>query len=87
MRNGKCDARPVRKRPEPAWAALLGNGMAWFGAAGFVLSLAGEQFDTIASGAWPRVVGFVLVAAVGVGLAVGGVLDNHRIRVGRTRRA
>ena len=70
----------MRKRSGLAWAALLGNGMAWFGAAAFLLGLASEHADALLSGPWPRVIGFVLIGLVGVGLAVGGVLDNRRIR-------
>ena len=75
----------MRNRAGLAWAALLGNGMAWFGAAGFVLGLAGEQADALTTGPWPRVVGFVLVVVVGLALIGAGVWDNHRIRTGHRR--
>ena len=75
----------MRKRSGLAWAALLGNGMAWFGAAAFLLGLAGEQADALTSGAWPRMIGFVLIVTVGLGLVIGGMLDNRRIRASRTK--
>lgn len=75
----------MRKRTPLAWAALVGNGMAWFGAAAFLLGLAGEHVDALSAGSGPQIVGLVLIAAAGIGLAIGGVLDNRRIRTGRPR--
>ena len=71
---------PVQKRSGTAWAALAGNGMVWFGSAAFLLGLAGEHIDAPLSGPWSRTVGFTAITIVGIGLAVGGVLDNHRMR-------
>lgn len=65
--------------------ALVGNGMAWFGAAAFLLGLAAEHVDALSAGSWPQTVGFALIVAAGIGLAIGGVLDNRRIRSGRPR--
>lgn len=73
----------MQRRSGVARAALVGNGMAWFGAAVFLLSLAGQHLDALVAGPWPRTVGFVAVVTVGVGLVVGGVLDQRRIRTGR----
>lgn len=73
----------MEKRSRTAQAALLGNGMAWFGAAAFLLGLAGEHVDALMTGPWPRVVGFGAIVIVGAGLAVGGALDNRRIRTSR----
>lgn len=75
----------MRKQSGLARAALLGNGMVWFGAAVFVLGLAGEHLDVVVVRPWPGVVGFALLVAIGVGLAVGGVLENRRIRARRFR--
>ena len=75
----------MRRRSGTEWAALLGNGMAWFGSAAFLLGLAGEHVDALVSGSWSRAVGFAMVAVAGVGLVVAGVLDNRRIRTGRQR--
>ena len=73
----------MQRRSRTARATLLGNGMAWFGAAAFLLALAGEHSDVLTAGPWSRAVGFILVAAAGIGLAIVGVLDNRRIRLGR----
>lgn len=70
----------VQKRSGTAWAALVGNGMVWFGTAAFLLGLAGEHIDALLSGPWPRTVGFTAITVVGVGLAVGGIMDNRRTR-------
>jgi hypothetical protein len=59
--------------------------MAWFGAAAFLLGLAGEHVEALSAGSWPQAVGFALIATAGVGLAIGGVLDNRRIRAGHFR--
>ncbi len=59
--------------------------MAWFGAAAFLLGLAGEHVDALSGHPWPRTMGFTAVTVVGVGLAIGGVLDNRRIRRRRSR--
>jgi hypothetical protein len=75
----------VRRRTPLAWAALVGNGMTWFGAAAFLLGLAGEHVDAVSAGFWPQIVGFALIVTAGIGLAIGGVLDNRRIRTGRLR--
>lgn len=73
----------MRKRTRLAQAALVGNSMAWFGAATFLLSLAGEHVNALSAGSWQQAVGFALIVTAGVGLAVGGLLDNRRIRAGR----
>lgn len=75
----------VQKRSGTAWAALAGNGMVWFGTAAFLLGLAGEHIDALLSGPWSRTVGFMSITVVGVVLAVGGVLDNRRIRRRQSR--
>jgi hypothetical protein len=75
----------MRKRSGTARAALLGNGMAWFGGAAFLLGLAGEHVDALTSGSWERAVGFSMILVVGVTLVLAGVLDNRRIRTGRRR--
>lgn len=59
--------------------------MAWFGAATSLLGLAGQHLDALTSGQWQQVVGFTLTVAAGIGLTLGGVLDNHRIRTGQPR--
>lgn len=75
----------MRKRSGTARAALLGNSMAWFGSAAFLLGLAGEHVDALASGSWTRAAGFVMILATEVALVTAGVLDNHRIRTSRRR--
>ena len=70
----------VRKRSGLAWAALISNGMAWFGAAAFLFALAGERLDVLASGSWPAVVGVVLIVLGGIALLVAGILDSQRAR-------
>lgn len=73
-------------RKRLARMALVGNAMAWFGAAGFVLAIAGEHLDALTGGSLARLVGFGLLLVVGVGLLVAGVLDHRRIRAARSGR-
>ena len=70
-------------RKRLARMALVGNAMAWVGAAGFVLAIAGEHLDALTGGSLPRLVGFGLLLVVGAGLLIAGVLDHHRIRAAR----
>lgn len=57
----------VEKRSRTGRAAPLGNGMAWFGAAAFLVGMAGEHVDALISGSWPRVVNFGVIVIVGAG--------------------
>lgn len=75
----------AQKRKRLVRAALVGNGMAWFGAAAFLLGITGENIDALSAGSWSQTLGFALISAAGLGLAVGGVLDNRRIQTGRPR--
>lgn len=70
----------MRKRSGLAWAALISNGMGWFGAAAFLFALAGERLDVLGSGSLPRVDGFVLIVLGGIAVLVAGILDNRRTR-------
>ena len=70
----------MRKRTPLAWTALIANGMAWFGLAGFLLALAGAHITAVTTGPAPQAIGFALIVAVGITAAIAGVLDNRRIR-------
>lgn len=70
-----------------ARTALLANGMVWFGAAVFFIAWALEQAPTVFAGSWQNVLGWVLLVAVGIGLAVVGVIENRTIRRKRTTTA
>lgn len=68
-----------------ARTALISNGMVRFGLALFFAGIAGEQTYAAFTGAWFNLLGWVLLVAVAIGLAVFGVIENRNIR--RKRRA
>ena len=58
--------------------------MVWFGLSLMLFSIAGEQTYAAFTGEWFNVLGWVLLVAVAVGLAVMGVIENRNIRAGNT---
>ncbi|MWV51613.1 hypothetical protein GRS96_20315 (plasmid) [Rathayibacter sp. VKM Ac-2803] len=69
-----------------ARAALVSNGMVWFGLSLMFASIAGEQTYAAFTGEWFNVLGWVLLVVVAIGLAVVGVIENRNIRAGKKRR-
>lgn len=69
-----------------ARAALVSNGMVWFGLAVFFLTWAIEQTPAAFAGPLPRLLGWMLLVAVALGLAIAGVVENRNIRSGKTSR-
>lgn len=69
-----------------ARAALISNGMVWFGLSLMFASIAGEQTYAAFTGQWFNVAGWALLVAVAIGLAVVGVIENRNIRAGKKRR-
>ncbi|MCJ1698030.1 hypothetical protein MT349_19780 [Rathayibacter caricis] len=72
-----------KPRTKLARAALISNGMVWFGLALMLFSIAGEQTYTAFTGEWFNLLGWVLIVAVAAGLAVVGVIENRNIRAGK----
>ncbi|WP_148060103.1 hypothetical protein [Rathayibacter sp. PhB152] len=66
-----------------ARAALISNGMVWFGLSLILFAIAGEQTYAALTGQWFNVLGWLLIVAVAVGLAVVGVIENRNIRAGK----
>lgn len=75
----------MTKMPKLARRALMANGMVWFGLAVFFAMLALERTAEAFAGRWYNVLGWALLVAVAVGLAVAGVIENHQLRA-RARR-
>lgn len=69
-----------------ARAALISNGMVWFGLSLMFASIAGEQTYAAFTGQWFNVLGWVLLVVVAICLAVVGVIENRNIRAGKKRR-
>ncbi|WP_146085681.1 hypothetical protein [Rathayibacter sp. AY1D3] len=67
-----------------ARAALVANGMVWFGASVMFFAIAGEQTYAAFTGEWFNVLGWALILAVAV--AVVGVIENRNIRAGKKHR-
>lgn len=66
-----------------ARAALISNGMVWFGLSLMLFSIAGEQTYAAFNGTWLNVLGWALIVLVAAGLAVVGVIENRNIRAGK----
>ena len=66
-----------------ARAALVSNGMVWFGLSLIFASIAGEQTYAAFTGQWFNTLGWALLVAVAIGLAVVGVAENRNIRAGK----
>ena len=75
---------PRTPRTPLAWTALIANAGVWGGLSLMFLGIAGEQTYAAFSGQWFNVLGWVLIVAVAVGLAVVGVIENRNIRAGKT---
>ncbi|PPG79304.1 hypothetical protein C5D04_10225 [Rathayibacter sp. AY1D2] len=60
--------------------------MVWFGLSLMFASIAGGQTYAAFTGQWFNVLGWVLLVAVAIGLAVVGVIENRNIRAGKTRK-
>ena len=69
-----------------ARTALFANGMVWFGASVMFFAIAAEQTYAAFTGEWFNVLGWALIVAVAVGLAVVGVIENRNIRAGKKYR-
>ncbi|MWV60863.1 hypothetical protein [Rathayibacter sp. VKM Ac-2754] len=69
-----------------ARAALISNGMVWFGLSLMFASIAGEQTYAAFTGQWFNVLGWVLLVVVAIGLAFVGVIENRNIRAGKKLR-
>ncbi|WP_146084510.1 hypothetical protein [Rathayibacter sp. AY1C1] len=69
-----------------ARAALISNGMVWFGLSLMLFAIAGEQTYAAFTGQWFNVLGWVLLVAVATCLAVVGVIENRNIRSGKKRK-
>jgi hypothetical protein len=59
--------------------------MVWFGASVMFFAIAAEQTYSAFTGEWFNVLGWALILAVAVGLAVVGVIENRDIRAGKKR--
>lgn len=72
-----------KPRTKLARAALISNGMVWFGLSLMLFSIAGEQTYAAFNGTWLNVLGWALIVLVAAGLAVVGVIENRNIRAGK----
>lgn len=72
-----------KPRTKLARAALISNGMVWFGLSLMLFSIAGEQTYAAFNGTWLNVLGWSLIVLVAAGLAVVGVIENRNIRAGK----
>ncbi|MBF4463231.1 MULTISPECIES: hypothetical protein [unclassified Rathayibacter] len=75
-----------KPRTKLARAALISNGVVWFGLSLMLFAIAGEQTYGAFMGEWFNVVGWALILAVAVSLAVVGVIENRNIRAGKKYR-
>ncbi|WP_146082145.1 hypothetical protein [Rathayibacter sp. AY1A3] len=72
-----------KPRTKLARAALISNGMVWFGLSLMLFSIAGEQTYAAFTGTWLNVLGWALIVLVAAGLTVVGVIENRNIRAGK----
>ncbi len=75
--------RMSKKRSKLAQAALVSNGMVWFGASFMLVAIAAEQTAAVFAGTWLNVLGWTIILLVATGLAVVGVIENVNIRAGK----
>lgn len=81
--SGWDGVRMSKQRSKLAQAALVSNGMVWFGASFMLFAIAAEQTAAVFAGTWLNVLGWAIILLVAVGLAVVGVIENVNIRAGR----
>lgn len=72
-----------KPRTKLARAALIANGMVWFGLSLMLFAIAAEQTYAVFNGTWLNVLGWSLIVLVAAGLAVVGVIENVNIRAGK----
>lgn len=68
-----------KPRRSLARTALAANIMVWFGAAVFLFALAGENTYTAFTGQWYNILGWALIVAVGLAVAVAGAVQVRRL--------
>lgn len=78
--------RMAKLRTKLARAALISNGMVWFGLTLTLFAVVGEQTYAAFTGEWFNALGWALIVTVAAGLAVVGVLENRNIRAGKKYR-
>jgi hypothetical protein len=76
-----------KPRTKLARAALISNGMVWFGLSLLFFAIAGEQTYAAFTGEWFNLLGWVLIVAVAATLTVIGVVENRNIRAGKKFRS
>lgn len=81
--DGWDDVRMFEQRSMLAQAALVSNGMVWFGASFMLFAIASEQTTAVFASTWLNVLGWATILLVSVGLAVVGVIENMNIRAGK----
>ncbi|NRG43109.1 hypothetical protein HRK28_19560 [Rathayibacter sp. VKM Ac-2835] len=74
----------TKPRAKVERAALISNGMFWFGLSLMLFAIAGEQTGAAFTGQWFNMLGWVLIVSVAASLAVIGVIENRNIRAGKT---
>jgi hypothetical protein len=72
-----------KPRTKLANAALISNGMVWFGLSLMLFTIAAEQTYVVFNGTWLNVLGWAIILLVAAGLAVVGVIENVNIRAGK----
>ena len=84
LRSNRWDGvRMSKHRSKLAQAALVSNGMVWFGASFMLFAIAAEQTAAVFAGTWLNVLGWAIILLVAAGLAVVGVIENVNIRAGK----
>lgn len=72
-----------KPRTKLANAALISNGMVWFGLSLMLFAIAAEQTSAVFNATWLNVLGWAIILLVAAGLAVVGVIENVNIRAGK----
>lgn len=75
--------RMSKQRSKLAHAALVSNGMVWFGASFLLFAIAAERTTAVFAGTWLNVLGWAIILLVAAGLTVVGVIENINIRAGK----